>query len=87
MVRMKLHFSPGLNRNRSVFAEKAHLRIVAYKGVSAPALRIFHTFQDIAMRADMLDRSQDFNRGTTVGIHADSDGNDLILALVGFYLF
>ena len=87
MIRMDFNFSAGFESNRPVFAENSHLRIVADEGVSAPTLGVFHTFQDIAVRADMLDRSQDFNGRTTVGIQADADRNDLILILVGFYLF
>ena len=84
---MDLDFSAGLDVDRTVLAVQTHLRIIADKGIAAPALGIFHAFQQIAVRADVLDDAQYFDRRTDVGIHAAADGHDLVFTLICFYLF
>ena len=87
MVRMDLDFGAGLDVDRAVLAVKSHLRVVADEGVAAPALGVFHAFQQIAVRADILDNAQYFKRRADVGIHAAADRHDFVVTLIGFYFF
>jgi hypothetical protein len=73
--------------DNAVFAIDAHLRIVSDKTVPAPALAVFHTFQQIAMGADIFDDAQHFDGSTYIGIYTAAQGYNLIGAGIFFYFF